>query len=343
MKAFVLRDFEQDMAIEDVPDPVPGPLDIVLRVGACGVCGTDLKIVSGRLPPSIITLPHTPGHEIAGEVAAVGSSVQDLSPGQKGIAYPYIACGYCEMCRTGRENLCFSVKRLGFELSGGFAEFVRLPANNFCAFKEGLDVTRMAILPDAVATPYHALKTLAGVRLGQDVLIMGVGGLGIHAVQIAKLMEAKVVAADRRDEPLRLANDFGADFTVNTGKESLRKVVFELTGGKGVDIIVENVGSPQSLDETLPCLKRGGRLILVGYDPSAAYPLRPIEMHYNEWTLSGARLSTKQELMEVIDLVERGKIKPVVSRVLPWEKVNEAIRDVEREGTVGRTVLSFGG
>ena len=233
MKAFVLRDFKQEMVIEDVPDPVPGPLDVILRVRACGVCGTDLKIVSGKIPPPIVTLPHTPGHEIAGEVVAVGSTVRDLSPGQKGIVYFYLGCKDCEMCRTGRENVCFSVKRLGFELPGGFAEFVRLPAYNFCTFKEDLSSSEMAILPDAVATSYHALKTLADVRAGQDVLIMGVGGLGIHAVQIAKLMGAKVTAADRREGPLKLARGYGADATADVSKEFLQKPSWRAPGERG--------------------------------------------------------------------------------------------------------------
>jgi 2-desacetyl-2-hydroxyethyl bacteriochlorophyllide A dehydrogenase len=342
MKAFVLRDFQQEMKIENVPDPVPGPLDIILRVRACGVCGTDLKIVSGKIPPPIVNLPHTPGHEIAGEVVAVGSAVRELSPGQKGVVYPYLGCGSCEMCRTERENICLSVKRLGFELPGGFAELVRLPAYNFCSFEANLSLVEMAIVPDAVATSYHALKTLANVRAGQEVLIMGVGGLGIHGVQIAKRMGAKVTAADRREGSLKLARDFGADVTVDVSEESLQKTAFERTGGKGFDVIIENVGSSQSLQETLPCLKRGGRMILVGYDPCAPYPLQTMQMHYNEWTLSGARLSTKRELLEVIDLVEKGKIKPVVSRRIPWQKANEAIREIEQGSTVGRTVLVWG-
>ena len=343
MKAFVLRDFQREMAIENVPDPAPGPLDIILRVRACGVCGTDLKIVSGKIPPPIVNLPHTPGHEIAGEVVAVGSAVRDLSPGQKGVVYPYLGCGGCEMCRTERENICLSVKRLGFELPGGFAELVRLPAYNFCSCDASLSLVEMAILPDAVATSYHALKTLAKVRAGQEVLIMGVGGLGIHGVQIAKGMGARVTAADRREGSLKLARGFGADATVDVSKESLQKTVLESTGGKRFDVIIENVGSAQSLQETLPCLKRGGRMILVGYDPCAPYPLQTMEMHYNEWTLSGARLSTRQELLEVIGLVEKRKVRPVVSRVVPWERANQVIREIEQETTVGRTVLTFDG
>jgi 2-desacetyl-2-hydroxyethyl bacteriochlorophyllide A dehydrogenase len=341
MKALVLRDYNKDMFLEDVADPIPGPLDIILRVKACGVCGTDLKILSGRIPPPIVTLPHTPGHEIAGEVVAIGSAVKNISVGQKGIVYFYVGCKDCEMCRTGRENVCFSIRRLGFELPGGFAELVKMPAYNFCPFREGISLHEIAILPDAVATPYHALKTMAGVKAGQDVLIMGVGGLGIHAVQIAKLMGARVFAVARREGPLRLASEHGADFVIDSSEEGSSKKVMEMTQGRGVDVVIENVGSAQSMGWSLPCLKRRGRLVLVGYDPLNPYPLNPMEMHYNEWIICGSRVSTKQELLEVIDLVERGKIKPIVYKRFPWENANGAIQEIQKRTGIGRTVLTF--
>lgn len=341
MKALVLRKYNQAMSLEEVADPVPGPLDILLRVRACGVCGTDLKIFSGKIPPPMVTLPHTPGHEIAGEVVAVGSAVTHVEIGQKGIAYFYIGCKDCEMCRTGRENVCFSIKRLGFELAGGFAEFVKLPSYNFCPFDERMSVNEMAVLPDAIATSYHALKTMAEVKAGQAVLIMGVGGLGIHAVQIAKLMGGRIIAVERREGPLKLAAEHGADLLIDSSEKGSKKDVMDFTNGKGVDVIIENVGSAQSLHWSLPCLKRRGRLVLVGYDPSSPYPLNAMEMHYNEWILCGSRTSTKQEVLEVIDLVQRGKIKPVVSKLFPWTEANEAIKDIQKRTGVGRTVLTF--
>lgn len=341
MKGLILREYNRDLFLENVEDPIPGSVDIILRVKACGICGTDLKIVSGKIPPPIITLPHTPGHEIAGEVVAVGSEVTDIKIGQKGIVYFYIGCKDCEMCRTGRENLCFFIKRLGFELPGGFAELVKLPAYNFCPVSEGLSLHEMAILPDALATPYHALKTMAEVKASQDVLVMGVGGLGIHAVQIAKLMGARVFAVARREEPLKLALEYGADVAIDASKEGSFNRVMEMTEGKGVDAIIENVGSSQSLKWSLPCLKRRGRLVLVGYDPLDPYPLNAMEMHYNEWTLCGSRVSTKQELLEVIDLVQRVKIKPVVSKQMPWLEANEAIEELKSRKRIGRTVLTF--
>jgi 2-desacetyl-2-hydroxyethyl bacteriochlorophyllide A dehydrogenase len=341
MKALILREYNQAMSLETIQDPSPGPVDIILRVKACGICGTDLKIVSGRIPPPIITLPHTPGHEIAGEVVEVGTGVTGVKIGQKGIVYFYIGCKDCEMCRTGKENICFSIRRLGFELPGGFAEFIKLPAYNFCPFDEGISFSEMAVLPDAVVTSYHALKTMAEVKVGQDVLIMGIGGLGIQAVQIAKLMGARVFAVARREGPLKLASEYGADFLIDSSKEGSSKNVLEMTQGRGVDVVIENVGSAQSMKWSLPCLKRRGRLVLVGYDPSDPYPLNPMEMHYNEWTICGSRVSTKQELIEVIDLVQRGKIKPVVSKLFMWEKANEAMQEIQKRTGIGRTVLTF--
>jgi propanol-preferring alcohol dehydrogenase len=341
MKAFVLREYNREMSLETVGDPVPGPFEIILRVKACGVCGTDLKIVSGKIPPPIVTLPHTLGHEIAGEVVAIGSAVQNVSVGQKGIAYFYIGCKDCEMCRTGRENVCFSIKRLGFELPGGFAEFVKMPSYNFCPFSDGGSINEMAVLADAVVTSYHALKTMAEVKAGQDVLIMGTGGLGIHAVQIARLMGARVIAVARRESPLKLASELGADFVIDSSEEDSSRKVLEITQGRGVDVVIENVGSSQSMKWSLPCLKRRGHLVLVGYDPSDPYPLNAMEMHYNEWIICGSRVSTKQELLEVIHLVERGKIKPVVSQLFNWKQANEAIKEIQKKTGVGRTVLTF--
>ena len=341
MKALVLREYNRALSLEEVADPVPGPFDIILRVRACGVCGTDLKIFSGKIPPPIVTLPHTPGHEIAGEVVAVGSGVDNVKIGQKGIAYFYVGCKDCEMCRTGKENVCFSVRRLGFELAGGFAEFVKLPAYNFCPFDERMSVNEMAILPDAIATSYHALKTMGEVKVGQDVLIMGVGGLGIHAVQIAKRMGARVIAVDRREGPLKLAAEYGADLLIDSSEKESKKGVMDFTNGRGADVVIENVGSAQSLQWSLPCLKRRGRLVLVGYDPSSPYPLNAMEMHYNEWIICGSRTSTKQEVLEAIDLVQRGRIKPVVSKLFPWTEANEAIKEIQKGTGVGRTVLTF--
>jgi 2-desacetyl-2-hydroxyethyl bacteriochlorophyllide A dehydrogenase len=341
MKAFVLRYYNRDLVLEEVEDPRPGPNDVVLQVKACGICSTDIKLVTGQIPSSIVPLPVRPGHEISGEIVSVGSQVRHLSVGQRGIAYHYVTCRDCEMCRAGLENNCLSVKRLGFELPGGMAELIRLPAYNLCPFDLHRAHREMAILPDAIGTPYHALKDLAQVRAGESVLVVGIGGLGIHAVQIAALMGARVIAADRKSEALELAARFGADAVIESSSGNLLDHVMKITKGKGVDKVIEIVGTPQTLEGSLRCLKPRGTLVMVGYDTSHPFPLPTMEMHYKEWKVFGSRAVTKQELLEVIDLVERDKIKPVVSQVVNWRKANEALKVIQEGKAIGRTVLKF--
>ncbi len=341
MKALVLREFSRPMTLENVDDPTPGPHDLVLKVTACGVCGTDLKITSGSLPPSIITLPHILGHEIAGMVVAKGSEVRNVSLGQKGIVYFLVGCRECEMCRTGRENLCGSIKRLGFELAGGYGELVRIPAYNFCPYDDSLPAEQMAVLPDAVATSYRAMTANGKVRAGGYVLIVGVGGLGLHGVQIGNLLGARVIVADLRDESLRMARSFGAEHTINPAVQDPKEAVMEITKGRGVDTVIENVGINETLQWSVPCLARGGKLVIVGYDPKRPFELSAIALHYNEWSVGGTRVSTKQELIDVISLVETGRIKPVIAKRFPWERADDALEELKRGETVGRTVLTY--
>ncbi len=343
MKAFVLREYNRDMVLEQVGDPSPGPSDIVIKVQACGICLTDIKLVTGRIPSSIVPLPIRPGHEISGEVVSIGSEVTDISVGQRGTVYHYVTCGDCEMCRTGQENICLSIKRLGFELPGGMAEFLKIPAYNFCPFPsdDRPAPEEMAILPDAVGTPYHTLKTVAEVKAGEKVLVVGIGGLGVHAVQIAGLMGSRVIAVDRKKEALELASRFRADAVIDSSIADPLAEVMRITKEGGVDKVIEIVGTPQTLEWSLRCLKPGGKLVIVGYDAASPFPLSTIEMHYKEWKVLGSRAVTKQELVEVVDLVHRGKIKPVVSRVVPWTEANEAIKVVQEGKAIGRTVLTF--
>ena len=340
MKAMVLREYNRPMDLDNVDTPVINDDEVLIQVKACGICQTDLKIFKGEIPPPIVVLPHIPGHEIAGVVAAVGKNVAGINIGDAGIVYIYIACHACDWCMSGRENLCPNLKRVGFELPGGYAEFVRIPAYAFCPFDHKLSLDEMAILPDAVATAYRAVTVLGDTRPGQNILIVGAGGLGIHAVQIAKLSGARVLIADRKKKALQLAKQFGADVLLDPDASPLEGIR-AATKGKGVDAVIEIVGAKETLAWSLPSLKKGGKLIIVGYVPGQAFPLETMAMHYNEWEIKGARLSTKAELLQVIRLVEQGKIKPVISRTFPFEKVNEALKALSDENTTGRLVLTF--
>ena len=314
--------------------------EILLEVKACGICQTDLKIYRGEIPPPIVTLPHTPGHEVAGEVVAVGSKVTGIQKGDAGIVYIYISCHNCEHCLTGQENLCPNLQRVGFELPGGYAQYVRVPAYAFCPFEKGAPYEEMAIITDAVATSYRGVTVLADAKMGQDILIVGSGGLGIHGVQFAKLAGARVLVADIKDKALQLAERFGADFLINSVENPLKQIQ-DITGGKGVDSVIEFVGSEHTLKWSLSSLKKGGKLVIVGYAPGKTFPLDTMAMHYNEWKIFGSRLCTKAEFLEVISLIEEGKIKPVLSDTFPFEKANEALQALQRQDIVGRIALTF--
>ncbi len=342
MKAMVLKEYHRAMEMTEMETPRIRDDEILLEVKACGVCQTDLKIFRGEIPPPIVTLPHVPGHEVAGEVVAVGEKVQGIRIGDAGVLYIYIACRQCEWCLSGRENLCPDLKRIGFELPGGYAQYVRVPSYAFCPIDPKIPYEKMAILTDAVATSYRAMSSLAQVKPGQNVLIVGAGGLGIHGVQIAKLCGAKVWVADKKESALQLAKQYGADVLIHAADERKPQgLILEMTKGSGVDAVIEYVGSPETLAWSLPSLKKGGRLILVGYTPGRPFPLDTMAMHYHEWEVRGARLCTKAELLQVIRLVEQGRISPVVSKTFPFEEANEALNILQHEEAVGRIVLSF--
>ncbi len=339
MKVMVLNDYNQPLELieRDIPAITRG--EILLKVDALGICQTDIKIIKGAIPPPIVTLPHVPGHEVAGEVVAVGEDVAGLKKGDRGIVYIYVTCGQCALCLSGRGNLCVRLKRIGFEMDGGFSEFLRVPADNFCRFDRSIPAHEMAITADAIGTSYHAVIGLARVKAGQDVLIVGAGGLGIHALQIAKLCGANVFVADQNPNALELARQFGADETF-LPREAPRGVQ-AVTGGMGVHAVIEVVGSPQTLQWSLTCLKSGGRLILVGYAPGNPFPLDTMLMHYREYEIIGCRFIPKAELLQLIRLIENGKVKPVVTRTFPFEKVNEALTVLREGKTLGRIVLTL--
>jgi 2-desacetyl-2-hydroxyethyl bacteriochlorophyllide A dehydrogenase len=339
MKAMVLSQYNTPLEVHDREVPRAEPGEVLLKVKACGICQTDLKIIRGAIPPPIVTLPHVLGHEVVGEIVAVGKTVSGLQEGDVGVVYSYVTCHNCEFCLAGRENLCIHLERIGFEREGGFAEYLKVPAYNFCSFSKDRPVEEMAIVADAIGTPYHAITGLAKVRPGQNVLIVGAGGLGIHAVQIAKLCGANVTVVDLDPNARDLARSYGADETLDPVDAA--EAIADQTGGHGVDAVIEIVGSPETLDWSLPALKSGGKLILVGYAPEHPFALNTMMMHYNEYEIIGCRFVTKAELLELICLVGNGKIKPVVTHTFAFDQANAALETLKEGNSLGRIVLTL--
>lgn len=339
MQAMVLKAFGQPLELEERPVPEPGPGEVLVQVEACGVCGTDLKIVAGKLPN--INPPRIPGHEIAGRIAAVGAGVRHLRPGQRVTCYYYVTCGTCRNCRTGRETICTDFRgRLGFERDGGFAEYVLVPEENCLILPDGIRAEDAAVLEDAVATPYHALVTRGGLSAGESVVVMGVGGLGIHAVQVAKAAGAAVLAVDIDERHLDLARDYGADSTLRYEPEGYQAAVARLVGAP--DMVLETVSRPETIEANAKVLRPGGRLVMVGYSPGVLLQLETAHVVLSEVTLIGSRAAGRHEVARAIELVARGAVRPVIHRRFRLAEVNEALEALRQGATVGRAVVAVG-
>jgi 2-desacetyl-2-hydroxyethyl bacteriochlorophyllide A dehydrogenase len=338
MRALVLEEFGGPFTQKEIATPRIGPHEALVRVRNVGVCGTDLKIRAGRMGLNV--LPLIMGHEVAGEVAEVGSEVHGFAPGDRVLVNFYITCGRCQFCREGRDTLCLEVRQHGFSLDGGFAEYVKTPGINLCKVPDHVPLERACILVDAVATSYHAVTKRAQIRPGKTVALVGVGGVGLHALQMAKLAGGWVIAVDVNEARLELARTLGADAVVDARQGPFHLAVRQLTDGQGVDVVLEFVANAETLPPSYHSLKRAGRLVFVGYTPELPMPVMPHELVRNEWEIMGSRATTKQELQDTMDLVAQGRIQPVIDRVFPLEDIELAFDELRQGRSLGRTVVA---
>lgn len=336
MRAVVVARYGGTLEVMDRPVPRPGAGEVLVRVGASGLCSTDLHLLSGRM--SLGPLPRILGHESAGEIVELGERVRGWSAGDRVIIAVDVVCGNCRHCLTGQTQRCTSMQRIGFERDGGHAEYVAVPAANLISLPPTLAYDAAAILPDAVACMYHTLVGQGKVGIGHKVLILGVGGLGIHGVQIARLAGADVIATSRQPQRLKIAEQYGA-IPVNTATQSLKHKVNDLTRGEGVDLVVDNIGTRASVREGLSLLRPGGKLLVVAYlDDTFEVPSIPLFKMEQE--IIGCRGSSKQDLEEVVRLAGSGKLKPVIGAHYPLEEMGRAVERLERGDLVGRIVLT---
>jgi D-arabinose 1-dehydrogenase-like Zn-dependent alcohol dehydrogenase len=268
--------------------------------------------------------------------------VRGFAPGDRVTVNFYVTCGRCPFCRAGRETLCSEVRQHGFSLDGGFAEYLKTPGINLCKVPDHVPLERACILADAVATPYHAVTKRAGFRPGKTVALVGVGGVGLHALQMAKLAGGWVIAVDVNEARLALARTLGADAVVDARQGPFHQAMRQLTDGQGVDVVMEFVANAETLPWSYRSLKRAGRLVFVGYTPELPMPVMPHELVRNEWEIVGSRATTKQELQETMDLVAQGRIQPIVDRIFPMEDVELAFDALRQGRSLGRNVLAIG-
>lgn len=338
MRALVLEKFGGPLEPRDLDPPVIASHEALVRVRNVGVCGTDLKIRAGRM--GLDVLPLIMGHEIAGEVAEVGSEVQGYAIGDRVAVNFYVTCGTCRYCRQGRDTLCPYTSQHGFSRDGGLAEYMKTPAVNLCKLPDNVPLDRACILGEAVATSYHAVTKKARIDPGTTVALVGVGGVGLHALQMAKLAGGWTIAIDVNQDRLEMALKLGADVVVDAKQGPFHEEVRRHTGGEGADVVMEFVSNEDTLPSSYRSLRRAGRLVFVGYTPELAMTLMPHEMVRNEFEILGSRANSKQELEETVALVSQGRIEPVVDRVFSMEDVEEAFDALRQGRSLGRNVVA---
>jgi len=336
MRAVVIARYGGTLEATRCPIPRPGCGEVLVHVRASGLCSTDLHLLSGRQP--LGELPRIVGHELAGEVIALGDGVTHWRPGDRVTASIDVTCGHCRHCRTGETQRCLAMQRIGFERDGGHADYVAVPAANLVALPAEISYEAAAILPDAVACMYHSLMHQGRLGLGQNVLILGVGGLGIHGVQIVRSAGAQVLATSRRSKRLALAEQYGA-IGINPTDQSLETKVAQFTQGEGVDLVVDNIGTRESVRQGLSVLRPGGKLLVVGY-LDETFEIPSMRFFKTEQEIIGCRGSTKQDLIDVVRLVQTGKLTTVIGAYYPLEQIHEAVARLESSDLVGRIVLT---
>ncbi|HKD64735.1 MAG TPA: zinc-binding dehydrogenase [Candidatus Acidoferrales bacterium] len=322
----------------EVCEPEIGPDQVLVRVRACALNHLDLWVRRG-LPGITIPLPRIPGSDIAGQVARVGEKISGVRPGERVLLSPGISCGHCVHCLRGDDNLCRQYTLFGYKVDGGYAEYVASPAANVIPMPANLSFEKAAAIPLVFLTAWHMLITRAQLQPDETVLVLGAGsGVGSAAIQIAKMMGARVIATAGSELKLQKARELGADETFLHSIEHWSKEVKRLTDRRGVDVVMEHVGEA-TWQESVASLAVGGRLVTCG--ATTGYDGK-IDLRYlfsRHISILGSYMGSKGELYPVLDLVASGRVKPVIDTVIPLTKAREAHELLEKREQFGKVVL----
>lgn len=363
MRAAVLSEINGPLVIEDIPRPKPGKGEVLVKVVGCGVCHTDLHVLKGEVA---FPLPCVLGHEISGVVEETGADVAGIKPGDPVVCSFIMPCGHCYYCERGRDDLCetFFAKnrlrgtlyddqtrlfrrdgsRLAMYSMAGFAEYSVVPATDVFPSPSGLPLAEACILGCAVMTAYGALKNQGEVKPAQSVAVVGVGGVGSNAIQVARVFGAsRIIAVDVRDDKLEGARALGATDVVNATASDPVERVLSLTGGRGVDVAIESLGRQQTVENAFQMTRDGGRTVVIGIaagDAAAHIGItRLVRRGIQLCGSYGCRVRT--DLPEVLQLAAHGQIdisRPITRRYR-LEQVDEAYQALNRGEIVGRAIV----
>jgi len=329
------------MRLCDVPIPEMRPTDVLIRVESCGVCFHDVVTRNGVLRRGI-KMPVIPGHEVSGVIEKIGPHVFGFKPGDRvTTTQRRHICGHCTYCRSSRETSCNDREFLGdIGLNGGYAEFVAVQQDGVCHIPQGVSFNQAAITSCAIGTELNAVRDVGKVKMGEKVLVTGAGGgLGVHGIQLARLAGAYVIAVTSSTEKQKIILENGAHevLLVERG-EDFSGAVKEATGGNGVDVVIDNVGSP-TFEATRRSLAMGARWIFVGQVTGDFVKLNPAQLFMRDISILSAKSTSKRQLQDALDLVARGDIKPVITGEMSIEYAAQAHSDVEAGRSTGRIIL----
>ena len=339
MKAVRIHQFggPEVLTYEDVPDPKPRKDQVLIRVRACSVNHLDI-FVRGGLPG--VNLPHIMGSDIAGEIVELGEYVTDLKVGQRVLIAPMHFCNHCAKCVAGLQNQCRYFTVIGNGVDGGNCELFAAPRVNVIPIPDSLDFNQAASVPLVFVTAWHMLTGRAAIRPGQTVLVLGANsGVGIAAIQIAKLFHARVITTAGDEHKMERARELGADFVINHYQQKISQEVRKITNSEGADIVIEHVGKA-TWEESVRSLKAGGTLVTCGATTGPKVDLDLRFLFSRQLALLGSYMGTMSELHEVLGHVFAGRLKPVIDRAFPLKEIRAAHEYLEKSQMFGKIVLN---
>lgn len=324
----------------ELPRPQAGPGEVLLHVKACALNHADLWTLRG-IPGVKLQMPHVPGCDVAGTVGAVGQGVTSVKAGDRVVLNPSLWCGECEHCKAGEESMCRSYRLFGEHTRGGLAEFTVVPARNLIPVPLGFPFESAAAAPVVFLTAWRALATKGALKPGMAVLIVGAGGgLATAAIQVAKHLGARVIALTSTPEKEKRVRELGADEAINyRAKPDWDKDVWQLTGKRGVDVVLDSVGRA-TLAKSVRACARGGKVVVPGGTTGYDATIDLAGIFWRQVSILGTTMANAREAKQVMDLVFQKKLKPVIDRVLPLSQARQAFEILERGEQFGKIVLT---
>ncbi|MCF6148342.1 MAG: zinc-binding dehydrogenase [Candidatus Kuenenia sp.] len=342
MKAVVFQEHGDidKLAYSETNDPGISPYEVLVKVKACALNHLDIWVRQG-FPGIEIPMPHILGSDIAGEIAEVGTAVKKFRAGDRVVIAPGVRCRKCVYCTSNRDSMCEKFKIIGFQVQGGYAELAKAHVDNIIPVSEKLSFEEWAAVPLVFLTTWHMLISQAKIKPGECVLVHAAGsGLGSAAIQIARLAGARVITTARGTEKMEKAKQLGAEEVIDYSKEDYAEKVRFLTHNKGADVIFEHIGT-DTWEKNLQCLAKGGRMPVCGITSGLATTIDIRSLFMRQHVIYGCYMGSKNELLDVLNLVEYGKLKPVIDSVFPLQEAREAQQRMLNRDNFGKIILKI--